>query len=253
MSNNLLTVNELHLSIESHEILKGVTASFERGSFTSVIGPNGAGKSTLLKCLNRLIDGWTGEIALDGTDVRRLSRLALSRQIGYVPQFREMPPDYSVREFLRMSRYAWREAKGDGEKVIDAALARVGMSDYSERSLQTLSGGECQKVFIAAGLVQQTPLLLLDEPSAFLDPRYQHEVGELLRSLNRDGHVTIICVSHDLNQALTTSQRILALKDGRVAFDGTPSELLADGRLEALYETSFCYVRHPDSGQMAVI
>lgn len=248
-----LEVRDLRLSLGGHEVLSGVSFSVEKGEYCSVIGPNGAGKSTLLKCLNRLHERWTGEILIGGRSVKGLSQGEIARAVGYVPQFHEIPPDYGVEEFLRMSRYARPDGAAQEQAVIDRALAQVGMEAFRWRSMRTLSGGECQKVFLAAGLVQEAPLLLLDEPGTFLDPRYQNEVNRLLLKLNREDGVTILCVSHDLNSALMCSQRLLALKEGRVAYHLPPAELLAEGRLEALYGTTFTYTRHPVSGAQLVV
>lgn len=248
-----ISVRELSLSVGTKTLLDDVSLDIERGAYCCLLGPNGAGKSTLLKCLDGLYDTWTGTIAIDGNDVREMSRRALSSRLGYVPQVRDVPPDFNVEEFLMMSRYA-RERGGAHERaIVEAALERVGMADFRRRSMRTLSGGECQKVFIASGLVQETPFLLLDEPTSFLDPRYQHDVNQLLHDLNRRDGVTIVCVSHDLNSALLYSDKLVGLKRGRVEFALSPLEVIRSGRLETLFDTTFSYVDVPGGNGLRMI
>lgn len=246
-----IEVDNLHCQIDGTEILKGVSLGIEQGDFISIIGPNGAGKTTLLKCLNRLLAGWTGRIEVAGQPLGGLSPREIARIFGYVPQLQAQVPGFRVRDFLLMSRYPHLSplsAPGKADfAAVHQALAVTGTEVFADRQLGTLSGGERQKVFIAAALVQDAPVLLLDEPTTFLDPRYQSEVNQLLRERNAAG-ITIVVVSHDLNSSVRLSSRILALKAGQVAFAGTPAGLMVPATLAAIFETAFVHVLHPQDG-----
>ena len=245
-----LTVRGLSLDLAGKRLLGDVSFAIPRGCLASVIGPNGAGKTTLLKCLCRLTEEWNGSIEALGRDVRSLSRVEMARLFGYVPQFHESPPDYDVEEFLEMSRFA--VGHDDERAAIDDALELVGLTSLRHRSMETLSGGECQKAFVAAGLVQNTPMLLLDEPAAFLDPKYQLEIRRLLVKLCRERGLTILCVTHDINSAIACSDVLLALDGGCLKFIGTPEEILQNRRIDELFGVEFERMVNA-SGQIVVV
>ena len=225
----------LCLEIDGKTILDGIDLTVEKGEFIAVVGPNGSGKTSLLRCLDFLNSDWTGSISLCGKDLRNLSRRELARTVAYVPQQLGDLPDYSVRQFVELSRYAW-----DGDDgAVDNALSAVGMSDFADRRLSTLSGGELQKVSIASALAQETEVVLLDEPTAFLDPKYSQQVWRLLADMKSNGGRTIIAVTHDLNSACATADRICGLKDGKV-FALLPSAEFMDCKgLESLFNAKF--------------
>ena len=245
-----LKVRGLSLDLAGKRLLDGVSFDISCGCLASVIGPNGAGKTTLLKCLCRLTEEWKGSIEAFGRDVCNLSRLELARLFGYVPQFHESPPDYDVEEFLEMSRFA--VGHDDERAAIDDALELVGLTSLRHRSMETLSGGECQKAFVAAGLVQNTPMLLLDEPAAFLDPKYQLEIRRLLVKLCRERGLTILCVTHDINSAIACSDVLLALDGGCLKFIGSPEEMLQNRRIDELFGVEFERMVNA-SGQTVVV
>lgn len=247
-----LAIGGLSCAIGGHTILQDVSLTLRRGELCCLIGPNGSGKSTLLRCLARLLDdSWTGHIAIHGRDIRSLSRRDLARLVAYVPQLHGNLPDYSVDEFLRLSRYAHGDIRSpQASRAVRDALAQVRLpSALAHRSLRTLSGGECRRAFIAAGLVQETHLLLLDEPEAFLDPSAQEDIHALLDDLHQDDAHTIFCVSHDLNAALLHADRLAALQDGHLAFVAPPRDIRPHGLLDDLFRTPFDYAPHPVAGQ----
>ncbi|MBP5640093.1 MAG: ABC transporter ATP-binding protein [Victivallales bacterium] len=246
----LLEVSGLSLTIGGRRLLDDVSFTLPEGCFCSVIGPNGAGKTTLLKCLCRLHDRWQGTVRVNGRDTHGMTQLELARLFGYVPQVRDVPPAYEVEDFLKMSRFA--AGHDDEQHIIDDALECVGMTSFRHRMMDTLSGGEAQKVFIAAGIVQAAPVLLLDEPAAFLDPKYQLEVRSLLAYLNEERGMSIVCVTHDVNGALASSRLLLALNHGRVAFFCTPENALTNHCLEELYGMEFERLRN-SSGQPVIV
>jgi len=249
----VIEVRQLVCCRGERQVLQGLSLAIADGEFLAVIGPNGAGKTTFLKCLLQLVPDWEGEILLDGQSIRSLSSRQLARRLAYVPQIPRSDTPYQVREFVLMGRYACHSpltAPGHADRMAaDRALALAGIESLAERSLDTLSGGERQKAYIAAALAQEAPVLLLDEPSSQLDPRHRHEVGLLLRRLQQEQRLTIILISHDLNEASLLADRILALRDGQIARLGTPQEIMTGAELERIFATGFVLVQHPDSGR----
>ncbi len=238
-----LEARNLAYAYDRVRVLADVSFAVREGEYLSVIGPNGAGKSTLLKCLNRVLTGWSGEVSVLGTPSEQLSQRKLATMLGYVPQpgGRTMP--FTVTEFVLMGRYPYLSpftlVSREDRTAVREALSQVGVEHLAHRQIDSLSGGEQQMAYIAAALVQGARVLLLDEPTAFLDYRHQVDSSRLLRRLNRDQGVTILAVTHDINHAVAFSDRILAIKDGRISFNGTPEALVADSRLEAIYDTPF--------------
>jgi len=253
MGNPALAVESLSLSIHGQTILRDVSVDIGVGETWSIIGPNGAGKSTLLKCLMRIHTGWRGQVSLHGQDLATYSQRELARQVAYVPQpggDQRFP--YSVREFIRMGRYAYSGPfgtthPGDGA-AIAVAMKHANVETLAERTLDTLSGGERQKVFIAAALAQGGDVLLLDEPTAFLDYRHQAEVAHILRAINRESNATILTVTHDVNAAMLTGGRVLALQSGEVVWCGTTQELACERTLERVFGASFRFLDDPVTG-----
>ncbi|NMA47410.1 MAG: ABC transporter ATP-binding protein [Lentisphaerae bacterium] len=256
-SDCILELEHVQLSFGATRILRDVSLMIRRGEYCTLIGPNGAGKSTLLKCINGIYSQWRGRIVIAGEDARHCSRRAVARRVGYVPQHSGILPGYRVREFLLMSRYAqlsgWGGPGRDDREAVERAMQRTGIRALANRSLPTLSGGETQKVFIAAALVQATPILLLDEPTTFLDPRFQHEVNQLVVELNQREGITVLSVSHDLNSAIQYSDRLLAMKDGELRHSLDPRELMDSSALAELFDTRFCMLSHPRSGKPLII
>lgn len=258
MQDNILTVESLSLTIHDKTILNKISLEAKRGELWSFIGPNGAGKSSLLKCLMRIHDNWTGRILLSGHPISELSQRALARRIAYVPQAGDNQSfAYTVREFVRMGRFAWEgpfgtEHAGDNA-AIERAMERTGTTRFADRTLDTLSGGERQKVFIAAALAQETEILLLDEPTAFLDYQHQNDVAEIISKLNRESHTTILNVTHDVNAAVLAGGHVLALCDGKVAWTGMAHELTNSTVLSHIFSTKFRLLDDPVTGSHLVI
>jgi len=252
MADPVLEIESLSFTIRGQSILRNVSARIEPGQSWSVIGANGAGKSTLLKCLMRIHTGWSGNVRLGGRDLGRYSQRELARRVAYVPQpggDQRFP--YTVREFVRMGRYAYAGPFGSahpGDRAaIDDALARADVEAFADRTLETLSGGERQKVFIAAALVQGGDVLLLDEPTAFLDYRHQAEVADILHAVNRGG-ATVVSVTHDVNAAMLTGGQVLALRRGEVAWVGPTGELACEQTLGRVFGASFRFLDDPVTG-----
>ncbi|MBW2623246.1 MAG: ABC transporter ATP-binding protein [Deltaproteobacteria bacterium] len=251
MKEVLIKIEDYSYRLGKVEILKNISLTVREGEYVSVVGPNGAGKTTLLKCLNRIYTGGKGAIEVAGRPLRAYSQRELARIMSYVPQVNGGVLPFSVYEFVLMGRYPYlgpfSSTRPEDKDAVDLALDMTGLAGLEDRFLDSLSGGERQKVFIAAALAQGTKLLLLDEPATFLDPRHQVEINLILKKVNRESGVTIITVTHDINTAFSWSEKILALKDGEVAFCGPASEIIDKKILAEIYGISFRLVEQPDS------
>jgi len=245
----VLDVRDFSFRVGKKEILRNVSFSVRRGEYLSIVGPNGAGKTTLLKCVDRLLRGGTGRIEVVGRPLRSYSQRQLARLISYVPQADGRVFPFTVEQFVFMGRYPYLSPFAtlgvEDRRAVHDAMSEAGVSGFADRRLNTLSGGERQKVFIAAALAQQAQVLLLDEPTTFLDYRHQAEIRDLLARVNDVSGVTIVAVTHDVNRAALDSDRIVALSEGQVVFAGLPEEIMDAGVLERIYGTAFVMVDHP--------
>jgi iron complex transport system ATP-binding protein len=253
MSNAAIKVSSLSCSLGGADILRNVSANIATGETWSIVGANGAGKSTLLKCLMRIHNRWTGDIHIDDRPLASYSQRDLARRVAYVPQAgNDQQFPYTVREFVRMGRYPYSGPFGsshEGDRdAIDNAMERAGITAFANRSMRTLSGGERQKVFIAAALAQGGDILLLDEPTAFLDYRHQAEVYQILHAINRDAGATIVTVTHDVNAAILMGGHALALRDGQVAFSGSIHNMADEKTLSQIFDATFRFIHDPQTG-----
>ncbi len=257
MSKPAIHIENLNLSLSGKNILDGIALEVQRGEYVSIIGPNGAGKTSLIKCIGHIHSNWTGSIAVNGKPLNRCPQRELARQLSYVPQAEGRRLPFTVFEFVLMGRYPhlspFTSVGANDKCIVTETLERTGLLPFSGRRLDTLSGGERQMVFIAASLAQGAEILLLDEPTSFLDYRHQAQVIQLLRRLHRQNNITIVSVSHDINAACAQSDRIVALKNGKCAFIDTPENALNAERLEALYGTSFLIADHPSGNGRIVL
>ena len=242
MTPEFISVQDLSYTPEGKPVLDKVSFEVGRGEFLSILGPNGAGKSTLLKHLVRLLPVQSGSVRLLGQPLARYSPRALARVMAYVPQAKGFIAPFRTQEFLLMNRYPHLspfEKPGERDLALVADVLRaVGLMGFEMRYLDTLSGGERQKVFIAAAMVQEAEVILLDEPATFLDPRHALDVYGLLRELHRQGK-TLLMVTHDANAALAQSGRVLCLKAGRVLYFGPPEGIEPGKVLADLYDVPF--------------
>lgn len=253
----MLQIRHLRLELGAAAVLDDVSLTVPRGSRLALVGPNGAGKSSLLKCLAGVHRRWRGWITLDGVDLRGFSNRERAQRIAYVPQAGGRLSPYSVRETILMSRYPHLSHFGtqkqrDHELVRDA-LARTGLGPLAERTMATLSGGERQKVHLASALAQEASLLLLDEPTTFLDPRHAFEIRSLLHRINCEDGVTLIEASHDLNTAAMDCDNVFALTGGRTAFYGPAAAFLDQDILGEIYGRPFLMTSHPLTGAPVLV
>ncbi|MDX9701474.1 MAG: ABC transporter ATP-binding protein [Candidatus Auribacterota bacterium] len=248
MTTHVLNVDNLHYRVNGKTILDGVSFTVNKGERVSVIGPNGAGKTTLLRCIARYVKPTEGSISVCGSNIRRLSQKQLARLAGYIPQKTIFGYPYTVHEFVGMGRYPYASIFGVHDEqhnaIIDRILDETHLTYLQDRYITTLSGGESQKVLVAGCLAQEPQLLLLDEVMTHLDPHHQQDLLTLLYGLNKRYEITIVSVTHDVNAAMLFSDKILAMKDGRIQFYDTPDKLTVD-LLKDLFQVEFSFVKHP--------
>jgi iron complex transport system ATP-binding protein len=237
--------------------VRGVSLEVARGGLVGVIGPNGSGKTTLLRLLAGLLAPASGRITLDGRDIARMTRRQLARRIAVVPQETRLAFEYSALEVVLMGRYPHLgpfELEGaDDEAAAREALSATGTLHLAGRPFQTLSGGEKQRVIIAGALAQSADLMLLDEPTAALDPGYQIEISTLLGRLNAERGVTIVVATHDLNVAAALCRDLLLVREGRVVAAGPTPEVLTRESVRALYDIEADVTFHERAGHLTVV
>jgi iron complex transport system ATP-binding protein len=247
-----LATEALRVSYGARVVIDQLALQIERGTITALVGPNGSGKSTLLKTLARLLSPSAGAVYLDGKLISRMPTAAVARELAILPQGPSAPEGLTVRELVEQGRFphvgALRMLRIQDHAAITAALNRTGMSSFAHRPLDALSGGERQRAWIALALAQETPILLLDEPTTFLDIGHQLEVLDLVRQLNQERAMTIVLVLHDLNQAARYSHRMVALQQGRIVADGAPIAVLTPVLLEQVFGVRANIVVDPASG-----
>ena len=253
----MLIVRDVSLLRQGRTVLCEVSLSLDRGQRLVLVGPNGAGKTTLLKCLNRILGGWSGSIVLAGKDLNAYRHRDLARWMAYVPQAGVQTAPFSVEAFVEMGRYPYQgplaRPNQQDRKAVDAALNLTDTVFLRDRPMHALSGGERQRVLLAAALAQEAQILLLDEPTVFLDPRHEAAFCAVLSRVHQERNLTMITVTHDLNRAVLMHDRLVALKQGRVVFCGTPASFMTQTHLEGVYESSFLLTRHPTTGHPMVL
>jgi iron complex transport system ATP-binding protein len=246
MADPIIQLDRLTVRIDGTAILQDVSVALDRGQMLTVIGPNGAGKSTLIRCLDGLLTPTEGAIRVSGRPLESYSRRDLARVVSYVPQATTPAVQFSVETFVEMGRYpqlgSWASLRAEDVDAVKSALMMTETDHLAERSMASLSGGERQRVFVAAALAQGGSVLLLDEPTTFLDYRHQVQIVDLLDRLHNERGMTIVAATHDLNRMVAASDRVLALREGRAVFDGPADRVIDADRLVAIYDTSFTLI-----------
>lgn len=227
-----LEVKGLRFSYAEKEVLKGLDLRVPDGQITALVGRNGCGKSTLLKLMARLLEPAAGEVLLDGHPVSSSSTRQVAQRLAILPQSPSCPSGLTIESLVAMGRYPHQnllgQIKPEDRAAIESALNSTGLQKLRGRRLSELSGGQRQRAWIAVCLAQQTDIMLLDEPTTYLDMAHQLEVLELLKELNQDEGKTIVMVVHDLNHAAQYADHLVALVDGTIRYSGPPGELLGE-------------------------
>lgn len=233
-------------------VIPGLSLQITMGQITALVGPNGSGKSTLLKTLARITQPKGGMVYLDGRAIARMSSREVALQLAILPQGPGAPDELTVAELVEQGRYphvgALRMLRQQDHSAIHEALAQTNMEQFRHRRLDSLSGGERQRAWIALALAQATPILLLDEPTTFLDVGHQIEVLDLVQTLNHSHGKTIVLVVHDLNHAARYADRIVVLQDGHIVADGAPRAVLTPSLLADVFHVQAHILDHPVDG-----
>lgn len=257
MNANAIVTKELKLAYEEHTVVSHLNLKIPEGKVTSLIGPNGCGKSTILKAAGRIISPKGGSVLLDGSDIQTLPTREVAKRMSILPQTPVAPLGLTVRELVSYGRFPRRERFGrlkqEDQDIVTWALGVTSLSDLEKAAVDTLSGGQRQRVWIAMAIAQQTDLILLDEPTTYLDMGYQLEVLELLEQLNRKQNCTIAMVLHDLNLASRFSDFLVAIRDGDIVAQGTPEEIMTPPVLRKTFHIDAEIARDPRTGRPACI
>lgn len=250
----LLEIDQLTITLAKRSVLTGISLTVSEGELVAIVGPNGAGKTTLLRCAAGLLQAWQGgAVSLGGRLISEMEARERARVVAYVPQqFRAAVP-FTVEEFLLLGRYpqlgAW-SSPGPSDYDVIATVLKLTRLDYLRlRQVEELSGGERQRVLLAAALVQEPKLLLLDEPTAFLDPGGQVEARQLLAEVRAQYKLGVLIATHDLNGALLNADRVVGLRDGKCIFSGSVSDFAKPGVLRELFGQAFVLLTHPATGE----
>lgn len=235
---NVLTVQQLSVAINKKEIVHNLNFAIPEGKITSIIGPNGCGKSTTLKAISRILK-CTGSIDFKGRDIHSLSQREFAQCLAILTQSPQAPSDLTVQDLVEMGRFPhrgfWGRGGKDDAQHIEWALEQTNMTGMRHRLLHTLSGGERQRAWIAMALAQRPQVLLLDEPTTYLDICHQLEVMQLLDKLNKELGLTVVMVIHDLNHAIQYSDFVVVIKEGRMVTSGAPKEIVTSQLLADVF------------------
>ncbi|MEV4282524.1 ABC transporter ATP-binding protein [Actinoplanes xinjiangensis] len=252
-----LSGSGMTLAYDKRVIAENLSVEIPDGSFTVIIGPNACGKSTLLRALSRLLKPTAGTVLLDGRDVHSQPTRTVARTLGLLPQSSTAPDGITVAELVARGRYPHqgilRRWSAEDEHVVQESMLATGVADLADRQVDELSGGQRQRVWLAMALAQQTPLLLLDEPTTYLDIAHQIEVLDLCAELHERQGRTLVAVLHDLNHAARYATHLIAMRSGRVARSGQPSEVLTAELVEEVFGLPCRVIDDPETGTPLVI
>jgi len=234
-----IRVEDLSLSYGSREVLSHIAFDAQKGDFIGVIGPNGAGKTTLLRALGGSLTPKTGAVLYGGEDIRHIGRRELSRRVAFVPQALKIPVAFTVAELVAMGRIpylgGWAGLGSHDREVVGRVMDQTDLTELSDRPVNELSAGEQQRAVVAMALAQEPGILLLDEPTAYLDIQHTWQLLELIHKLNSTQELTVIMCLHDLNLAAEFCERLLLLERGRLAAQGVTGEVLQADILSRVY------------------
>ena len=237
---NIIKTKNLKIGYDGLIIVPEFNKKKKKHCITSIIGPNGCGKSTVLKAIGRIIPHEAGTIIINDVEMKKLKTLQIAKMMAILPQSPTAPSSITVFDLVSYGRYPYQKGLGklskEDKEIINWALKATHMEEYKNRAICNLSGGQRQRVWIAMALAQQTEIILLDEPTTYLDLNHQLEILELLKELNQKNKTTIVMVLHDLNLASKYSDYLLAMKDGEIVRYGTPKEVFNKEMLENCFQ-----------------
>lgn len=252
-----LAAESLTLAYGERLVVDALDLAVPPGAVTAIVGANGCGKSTLLRALARLLPVRSGRVVLDGADIRSRPSKEVARTLGLLPQSPVAPEGIAVADLVGRGRHPHQRAlarwSAKDYAVVADALAATGTADLADRAVDELSGGQRQRVWIAMALAQETDILLLDEPTTFLDVAHQVEVLDLLRDLNHDRGTTIVMVLHDMNMAARYADHLVALSGGRIVAAGEPAAVLTSEMIREVFDLDCRVIEDPVSGTPLVL
>ena len=252
-----LTARGLTLAYEDRVVVEDLDVAIPDGKVTVIVGPNACGKSTLLRALGRLLKPREGAVLLDGTDLSRVPSGRIAQVVGLLPQTPVAPEGITVADLVARGRMPhqkwWRQWSEADEAHVAEAMERTSTLDLAERQVDELSGGQRQRVWIAMALAQDTDLLLLDEPTTYLDIAHQVDVLDLVRQLNRERGRTVVAVLHDLNQAARYADHLIAMRAGKIVAQGPPADIVTAELVQDVFGLASVVVADPVTGGPLVV
>ncbi|MFI9777769.1 ABC transporter ATP-binding protein [Streptomyces sp. NPDC051956] len=252
-----LSTSALTLAYEDRTVVHDLDLAVPDGRVTVIVGPNACGKSTTLRALGRLLKPKSGSVLLDGEALTKLPTKKIAQQIGLLPQTPVAPEAITVADLVARGRqphqHWWQQWSDADERAVTEAMERTDVAALADRSVDELSGGQRQRVWIAMALAQETELLLLDEPTTYLDIAHQVEVLDLVRQLNHDKGRTVVLVLHDLNQAARYADHLVAMKSGRIVAEGPPAEVVTADLVREVFGLDCVVVPDPVTGSPLIV
>jgi ABC-type cobalamin/Fe3+-siderophores transport system ATPase subunit len=240
----MIKLNNVTAGYDKIEVIKNINMAFKQGSITSIVGKNGCGKTTLLKTASNLLKPFSGEITIKGKDISSIPNKELAKKISYLPQHRPVP-NITVYNLVMHGRYPYlgfsRTPQKRDKEIVEKAIEKMGLNKYINKNIHELSGGERQKAYIAMILAQDTDIIFLDEPTTFLDINHQLEILEIIKNLKKMGKTTVMVI-HDLNSALSCSDRICLMERGEIVIFDTPQVVFESGEIDKVFKVSSAQV-----------
>lgn len=234
-----MEVKNIEFSYGDNKVLKGISFKIEEGKITTVIGANGCGKSTLFNVMTKNLKPLKGRALLDSEDIKNIPLKKFAKKVAIVHQYNTAPPDISVEALVGYGRLTYNgfrgESKEENKKYIDRALIATGLNELRKKKISQLSGGQRQRAWIAMALAQNTKILFLDEPTTYLDIKYQIDILKLVKRLNEEMGITVIMILHDINQAIYYSDNIIAMKEGKILANGMAQEIIDSELIYQIY------------------
>ncbi|MGM9605890.1 MAG: ABC transporter ATP-binding protein [Oscillospiraceae bacterium] len=248
----ILQTENLCVGYREHQVIKNINLSIEKGKVYSIIGPNGCGKTTLMRAISRSIKPTSGTVLLDGQNIFKMNTRLVAQKVAVLSQSNTSMSDITVRTLVQYGRFAhkkwWRGGSDKDTAIVEWALEKTGMTDYSNRRINSLSGGERQRAWIAMSIAQKPEILLLDEPTTYLDISHQLEIMELVARLNREEGITIVMVLHDINHAARYSDELIVLHEHHIWKQGEPWATLKSGVLRDVFRVDAVISKDEESG-----